>query len=310
MAQIDYIAQATKASTAMQSALKIGVEKTLLENLQPRISQIISNRLQEMNDEGEDDNIEMDETIDVNALMQEVEDENAETPDLGEPEEGDDMGGEPEEGGEESIASMTPESLKQMIKDALQDILGDEQAGEVDSTDMDMDTETDAPTEDETEVDENDMYEGLDDIVNEIMADMGDEKPKDDSLQEQIKALKKENGELKKANGIYKNALNESKLSLVQLSYINGLIVESKLSNEQIIKFTEILEKTKTPQEAKNVYDAINESVKSNSTKSVIKTQKIKESYGLSSNKILPNKTQPKQEDPFVSRMRRNAGLS
>lgn len=308
MAEIDYIAQATKASTAMQSALKIGVEKTLLENLRPRINQLISKNLQEMSDDYADsDENEMDETIDVASLMQEVEDEQDDSMDVAEPEEEDGMGMGAE--GEESIASMTPESLKQMIKDALQDILGDDaNAGEVDATDLDAD----APEEDEVkdDIEEDEMYEGFDDIVNEIMADIDDkESPDGDKLQEQVKKLKKSNEDLKKANGIYKKALNESKLSLIQLSYINGLIVESKLSNSQIIKFTELLEKTKTPQEAKNLYEAINESVKSNVPKSTIKSQKIKESYGLNSNTILPNKTQVKQEDSFVTRMKRNAGI-
>ncbi len=308
MAEIDYIAQATKASTAMQSALKIGVEKTLLENLRPRINQLISKNLQEMSDDYADsDENEMDETIDVASLMQEVEDEQDDSMDVAEPEEEDGMGMGAE--GEESIASMTPESLKQMIKDALQDILGDDaNAGEVDATDLDAD----APEEDEfkDDIEEDEMYEGFDDIVNEIMADIDDkESPDGDKLQEQVKKLKKSNEDLKKANGIYKKALNESKLSLIQLSYINGLIVESKLSNSQIIKFTELLEKTKTPQEAKNLYEAINESVKSNVPKSTIKSQKIKESYGLNSNTILPNKTQVKQEDSFVTRMKRNAGI-
>lgn len=157
------------------------------------------------------------------------------------------------------------------------------------------------------------MDEDLTNIFNEIMKDMGEDcdkdKEEDKSLQESVKSLKRENTDLKKVNAVYKKALTESKLSLVQLSYINGLIVESKLSNEQIIKFTEIIEKTKTVQEAKNVYDAINESVKTKSPKQVIKTQRIKESYGLSSNKILPNKSNTQPIDPFVARMRRNAGL-
>lgn len=309
MAKSTSLTEAILDAKELKKMMKMNVEKSLLENLQPRISQIVSKNLQEMSDEY-DEETDIDETIDVDALMQEVEDENSDPSDLDNTEDGvdglDDMSGDGTS--EENVSNMTSDDLKQLIKDALQDILGDDDAGEVDATDMD----TDAPVDDETEVDENDMYEGLDDIVNEIMADMGekDKTDKDSSLQEQIKSLTKTNSELKKANLVYKNALNESKLSLVQLSYINGLIVESKLSNEQIIKFTEIIEKTRTPQEAKNIYEAINESIKINSKKSTIKTQTFKESYGVDSNKILPNtKTNP-QEDAFVTRMKRNAGLS
>ena len=308
MAKKTSLAEAILEAKDLKNIMKSNVEKTLLENLQPRIAQLVSKNLQEMEGEYEQEDEDMDETLDIASLMQEVEDETDEAHDGGEESE---IGGEgyPEtDESDVSVADMSKEDLTQIIKDVIQGILGGEQAGEVDSTDMEGGDEMSTPDE-EGEMDEEGMYEGLDELVNEIMGDISEAEGEDDeSLQEQVKSLKKENDDLKKANGVYKKALNESKLSLVQLSYINGLIVESKLSNEQIIKFTEILEKTKTVEEAKNVYDAINESVKTKAPKQAIKTQKIKESYGLSSNQILPNnKVQTQNDDPFVARLKRNA---
>lgn len=297
--------EALREANDMRTASKMTIEKNLLESLQPRISQLVSKNLQEISDEYDQEDEEMDETLDIASLMQEESDEETdETPEAEASEHAD--GEEAPEGdeGDVSVADMSKTDLEQIIKSVIQGILGDDQAGEVDSTEMDGGDEL--PAEDESEMDEDGMYEGLDDIVNEIMSEMGED-TKEDSLQEQIKTLKAENSDLKKANAVYKKTINESKLSLVQLSYINGLIVESKLSNEQIIKFTEILEKTKSVQEAKNVYDAINESVKTKAPKQAIKTQKIKESWGVASNQILPNKTKTQNEDPFIARLRRNA---
>ena len=305
MAKTNFLAEAMKETTDLKNLMKSNVEKTMLEQLQPRINQLVSRNLQEMGDEGYGNDEEMDENFDVHALMQEVEEEGdapADAPDMGDGDmDADDVA---EDGG--TIADMTPEDLKQMIVDALKEITGGN-AGEIDATDMDADKDT--------EMDEDGMFEGLD--LDEMLAEMsdmddcdkdgeGDEK----SLNEQIKSLKKDKLELTKANAVYKKSLQENKLTLVQMSYVNKLIVESKLSDEQIIKFSEILDKTKSVDEVKNVYNAINESIKSKSPKQVIKTQKLKESFGLGSKDILP-KVQKivVAEDPFVTRMKANMGL-
>ena len=308
MAKTNFLAEAMKETTDLKNLMKSNVEKTMLEHLQPRINQLVSRNLQEMGDEGYGDDEDIDETLDVHALMQEVEQEDAPTDSHDMDDMGDmdgNMGDEPtDEGG--TIADMTPEDLKQMIVDALKEISGGA-TGDVDATDMDAE-----PTDDD-KMDEDNMFEDLD--LDEMLREMSDteeiDKPKgDSSLQEQIRLLKKDKIELTKANDVYKKSLQENKLTLVQMSYVNKLIVESKLTDAQIIKFSEILDKTKTIEEVKNVYNAINESIKLKSPKQVIKTQKLKEGYGISSRDILP-KVQKNvvTEDPFVTRMKANMGL-
>lgn len=303
MAKTNFLAEAMKETTDLKNLMKSNVGKTILEQLQPRINQIVSKNLQEMGDEGYGDDDEMDEDIDVHALMQEDADEDAQmdAPDMGDA----GMEGEPsEEGG--TIADMTPEDLKQMIMDALKEITGGD-AGEVDTTDMDAEPDGDE------KMDEDGMFEGLDldEMIREMAdADNADESKDDCSLQEQIKALKQDVLQLTKANAVYKKSLNENKLSLVKMAYVNKLIVESKLTDDQIIKFSEILDKTKTIDEVKNVYSAINESIKAKSPKQVIKTQKLKEGYGIASRDILPKAQKSVvAEDPFVARMKKNMGL-
>lgn len=307
MAKANFFEEAIKETTDMRKMLSSDIGKTILEQLQPRINQLVSKNLQEMGDEGYGDEEEMDETLDFHALMQEVEEEDAPTdaPDMGDGDMGDvGMDDESAEDGG-TIADMTPEDLKQMIMDALKEITGGD-AGEVDATDMG------AKPDGDDEMDEDGMFEGLD--LDEMIREMADaddaDQPKDaGSLQEQIKALKKDKIELTKANVVYKKSLQENKLTLVQMSYVNKLIVESKLTDAQIIRFSEILDKTKSIEEVKNVYNAINESLKTKAPKQVIKNQKLKEGYGIASRDILPKA--PKQvvaEDPFVARMKKNMG--
>ena len=93
------------------------------------------------------------------------------------------------------------------------------------------------------------------------------------------------------------------------MSYVNRLIVESKLTDEQIVKFSEILDKTKSVEEVKNVYNAINESIKTKAPKSQVKTQVVKESYGLGSKNIVAKNKSAVVQDSFLAKLRANTGL-
>jgi hypothetical protein len=297
MANSKNLAEALSEVADLKNMAKSDMSARLLEHLQPRINQLVSKNLQEMGEEGYDDEEEMDETIDVGALFQENDDEESadDMPDMG----ADEMGDEPTDDGG-TIADMTQDELKQMILSAFKEITGGD-TGEVDATDMSAEPESD-------EMDEYDMFEEKD--LDKMVQEMCDaNSPKDeDSLQEQIKSLRKELVDMKKANTVYKTAIQENKLSMVKMAYINKLIVESKLTDEQIQKFAEILDKTKSVNEVKNVYNAINESIKSKAPKQVIKTQKIKESYNLPSTGVAKTKNAV-QIDPFLAKLRANTGL-
>jgi hypothetical protein len=305
MANSKNLAEALSEVSDLKKMAKSDMTARLLEHLQPRINQLVSKNLQEMGDEGYNDDEDLDENF-LQNLMQEDDEEEApegdDMPDMG----ADDMEGEPTEDGG-TIVDMTPEDLKQMIVDALKEITGGD-AGEVDATDMGAEPEM------EDDMDEDGMFEGMDtDDLDQMVQELCDtEDPKDDkSLQEQVKSLKKELIDVKKANTVYKTAIQENKLSIVKMSYVNRLIVESKLTDEQIIKFSEILDKTKSVNEVKNVYNAINESIKSKAPKSTVKTQKIKESYNLpTGSKNIATKTKSAVAyDPFLAKLRANIGL-
>jgi hypothetical protein len=291
----------------MKSFMQTSVKESVMESLQPRINSIVSQKLAEMDC---DDDENMDEDFDFASLMQEVEDEHDSDEPMDDAPMGDEPTGDEPMGDEALVSDMTATELMDFIKDAVKQAIGGDEAPEEDATDMMGDD-----MEDKDEVEEGIYESDLDAILAEI-EDEGYDKgeDKDEKLMEQVKFLKKELADSQKSNTIYKKSLMEAKLLFSQLVYTNKLLAESEISKDNIVKFAEIIEKTKTPEEVKNLYEAIRQSLTSNKSKKVkeVKPQSIKESWGLGSNKILPKQTinKPLNEsaNPFTQ-WKINAGI-
>jgi hypothetical protein len=291
----------------MKSFMQTSVKESVMESLQPRINSIVSQKLAEMDC---DDDENMDEDFDFASLMQEVEDEHDSDEPMDDAPMGDEPTGDEPMGDEALVSDMTATELMDFIKDAVKQAIGGDEAPEEDATDMMGDD-----MEDKDEVEEGIYESDLDAILAEI-EDEGYDKgeDKDEKLMEQVKFLKKELADSQKSNTIYKKSLMEAKLLFSQLVYTNKLLAESEISKDNIVKFAEIIEKTKTPEEVKNLYEAIRQSLTSNKSKKVkeVKPQSIKESWGLGSNKILPKQTTNKplneSANPFTQ-WKINAGI-
>lgn len=267
--------------------------------------------------EGED---EMEENYDLEEILRELEmEENA----IYEDEDGMDDLNENEDleekaSKDEDISEVTVDELRDMIQDAIRDVMGGEgeAAGEEEmKLDMDMDMDMEEPAEDdgkkekEGEEDE-DMKEiaalertlaerrkakvEKEKVMMERRKYKGSEEDKKD-LQEAIRTIKTLRGQL-----------NEVNLLNAKLIYVNRLFKANNLTEGQKVNIVNSFDKAATLNEAKNVFEIL----KSTISKSAPKTS-LKESKSFASSVIggRPAAKPIINEDETISRMQRLAGI-
>ncbi len=180
----------------------------------------------------------------------------------------------PEE--ETSVADLTIEDLKDIIKDIVDSELegGEGEAGEEEEMMGDDAVELDGTEEPETsedeinleellaELDALDTNEATEDVVGEAKKAKKDEKELDEAVAT-IKTLRTE--------------LNEVNLLNAKLLYVNKIFKAKNLSEDNKIKVINAFDKATTPNEAKLVFEALNESLEAKeSSKSMVKEGIIK----------------------------------
>lgn len=273
--------------------------------------------------EGED---EMEENYDLEEILRELEmEENA----IYEDEDGMDDLNENEDleekaSKDEDISEVTVDELRDMIQDAIRDVMGGEgeAAGEEEmNLDMDMDMDMEEPAEDESGEDtksKKDKEGEEDEDMKEIAAlertlaerrkakvekekammerrkYKGSEEDKKD-LQEAIRTIKTLRGQL-----------NEVNLLNAKLIYVNRLFKANNLTEGQKVNIVNSFDKAATLNEAKNVFEIL----KSTISKSAPKTS-LKESKSFASSVIggRPAAKPIINEDETISRMQRLAGI-
>lgn len=267
--------------------------------------------------EGED---EMEENYDLEEILRELEEEeNA----IYEDEDGMDDLNENEDleekaSKDEDISEVTVDELRDMIQDAIRDVMGGEgeAAGEEEmNLDMDMNMDMEEPAEDDGKKEkEGEEDEDMKEIaalertlaerrkakVEKEKAMMerrkykGSEEDKKD-LQEAIRTIKTLRGQL-----------NEVNLLNAKLIYVNRLFKANNLTEGQKVNIVNSFDKAATLNEAKNVFEIL----KSTISKSAPKTS-LKESKSFASSVIggRPAAKPIINEDETISRMQRLAGI-
>ena len=130
-----------------------------------------------------------------------------------------------------------------------------------------------------------------------------------EKLKESIKKLKSENQVFE--NTIYKlsQKMKETLLSNAKLLYSNRVLSDASLNERQKSKIVEAITKSRSPEEAKNLHEALKTTVgttKKDGPKSL--RESVERRSNLSS--ILPRrKKENKQDNQFSERMRRLAGI-
>jgi len=180
----------------------------------------------------------------------------------------------PEE--ETSVADLSIEDLKDIIKDIVDSELegGEGEAGEEEEMMGDDAVELDGTEEPETSEDEINLEELLAELdaldTNEAAEDVVDE----------AKKAKKDEKELDEAIATIKTLrteLNEVNLLNAKLLYVNKIFKAKNLSEDNKIKVINAFDKATTPNEAKLVFEALNESLEAKETsKSMVKEGIIK----------------------------------
>ncbi len=211
----------------------------------------------------------------------------------------------PEE--ETSVADLSIEDLKDIIKDIVDSELegGEGEAGEEemmgdDAVELDG-TEEPETSEDEinleellAELDALDTNEAAEDVVDEAKKAKKDEKELDEAIAT-IKTLRTE--------------LNEVNLLNAKLLYVNKIFKAKNLSEDNKIKVINAFDKATTPNEAKLVFEALNESLEAKETSKGMVKEGIIKGFASKPAGNAPSK-QIVETNEQISRFQKLAGIT
>jgi hypothetical protein len=330
----DLLAEAIADAKTVKETAIANAKAALEEAFTPHLTQMLSMKLQEMEDTIEED-AEYDATeaedqgsmdeVSLEELLAELEE--GENTDLNEAKDEEE---ETEEESEEmSIEDMDEDDLKSFIEDVIKDMVS---AGELEAGHEGMENEEGAEeleaeeTEDEeseeSEVEgEEDEIVDIEELLNEeetieeeisldeLLAELeGMNEEETESLDEKVEdeEMKKELEEAMATIAILKKDLNEINLLNAKLLYTNKIFRSKSLTESQKVKVLTAFDKATSKKEVELVYETLNEGLKVStiSTKSP-----IKESLGSASRALGNATSKPIIENDAFSRMRELAGL-
>jgi len=177
---------------------------------------------------------------------------------------------------EMSVADLSIEDLKDIIKDIVDSELGAEEGTEDEEEMMDDDAVELDGTEEESEESEDEI--NLEELLAEL--DALDENEATEDVVDEAKKAKKDEKELDEAIATIetlRNELNEVNLLNAKLLYVNKIFKAKNLSEDNKIKVINAFDKASTPNEAKLVFEALNESLEAKeSSKGMVKEGIIK----------------------------------
>jgi len=127
-------------------------------------------------------------------------------------------------------------------------------------------------------------------------------------LAESVNSLSNKNKKLLKIINKLDNSLNETLLSNAKLLYSNHTLSDASLNERQKSKIVEAIAKANTPEEAKNLHEALKTTVgttKDDGPKSL--SESVNRRSNLSG--IMPRRKQPEQEYSFADKMKKLAGI-
>ena len=332
----DLLAEAIADAKTVKETAIANAKAALEEAFTPHLTQMLSAKLQEM----EEDTIKEDEEymetetedelneVSLDELLAELEEgDNTEIYEAKKKEEDEESEGEEGEESEEmSIEDMGEDDLKSFIEDVIKDMVaageleaghegmeneeGAEEAGE------DEDEESGEESEEEFEEEEIDEEINLEELLEEetiedemsleeLLAELekvDEEYPSDTNESSKTEELE----EAMATIAILKKDLNEINLLNAKLLYTNKIFRSKSLTESQKVKVLTAFDKATTKKEVELVYETLSEGLKVStiSTKSP-----IKESLGSASRALGSAVSKPIIENDAFSRMRELAGL-
>lgn len=304
--------QAIAEAKTIREAALVNAKAALEETLTPHLQSMLASKLEEMakdedeepiaetqdadadeNGEKIEEEISLDEEFNLDEFLAELELEEGSEDEINEAKEDEESEEETEEeptedeeskegeSEETSVADLSIEDLKSIIKDIVDSELEAEEA----------ETEEDENAE---EIDINDAGNGDDSMgmdaagsedeinLEELLAELDalDENGATEDVVDEAKKAKKDEKELDEAVAtieILRSELNEVNLLNAKLLYVNKIFKAKNLSEDNKIKVINAFDKATTPNEAKLVFEALNESLETKETsKSIVKEGIIK----------------------------------
>ena len=206
---------------------------------------------------------------------------------------------------EMSVADLTIEDLKDIIKDIVDSELDAEGAeGEEEMMDDDaVEMDGGEPEMSEDEID-------LEELLAEL--DALDTNEADEDAVYEAKKAKKDEKELDEAVATIetlRNELNEVNLLNAKLLYVNKIFKAKNLSEDNKIKVINAFDKASTPNEAKLVFEALNESLEAKETSKGMVKEGIIKGFASKPAGNAPSK-QIVETNEQISRFQKLAGIT
>ena len=341
MSNKDLFKEAIADAKAVREAALANAKVALEEALAPKLQSMLAAKLQEMDneelDEAKEEDDKMEETLSISENDEELEedfdlseilaelsdekelDEAKEEDEMNEAEEEEETEDEESEEEEESegdkITDLTVDELKDIIKDII--------SAEMESSDMEMGADDmEMGDEEEMSMDMGGEEGGEEEIaideeidLEELLAELDGLDEADNDSEEMYEAKKKdakkekeEKEDMKEAIdtiNTLRNELNEVNLLNAKLLYVNKIFKAKNLNESQKLKVIAQFDKATTAQEAKTIFESMNDAIAKSAKKST-----IKESLGFAS-KAAGNAPQKQivEVNETVSRWQMLAGI-
>jgi hypothetical protein len=222
--------------------------------------------------ETEEKNIYEDETLEENELF-EVEDD-------------------------DTVAEITVDDLKEIIRDVVSDLLGgSEEAGE----------EEEMAGEEEEMAGEEEEMAGDDELsLEEILAELEEGEDTEEVENSMSMATNEELEEAMSTIAELRSELNEVNLLNAKLLYVNKLFKSKNLTEAQKVKVINAFDRAETVKETKNIFETLQESL----TATQAKKNPIKESLSFASKPAgIADRKPIVENNDFVARMQKLAGI-
>ena len=149
--------------------------------------------------------------------------------------------------------------------------------------------------------------------AKEYAEGLAQEKEKEnENLKETLKRFKLKNKQYKDAVEKLSDKLNETLLSNAKLIYSNKTLGDASLNERQKNKIVEAIAKARTPEEAKNLHEALNATVTSGQDKKSPRTLSESVTRKSTLSGILPRRKQQvneSEEHTFAEQMKKLAGI-
>jgi hypothetical protein len=335
----EMLKEAIADAKAVKETAIANAKAALEEAFTPQLKEMLSLKLQEMEDEDLEDATkraekgdstdlalhmagikeedDMTNEIDLEELLAELNEEEDMDEAINEAEEEEEEESEESEEGEEEgepieLEDMTDEDLKSMIEDVIKDMIeaGELEAGhEGEEGEEGAEGEEEIGIEDEEEIDLAELLREIEEIdeieESEAIDEAKMKKEKEDKKEdEDKKKLKKELDEAYSAIETLKDELNEINLLNAKLLYTNKIFKAKNLNESQKVKVLSSFDKAKNVGEVKMVFETLNEGIK-------VSKNTIKEHLGSASKgTITPGVKKPIVEsNEAFTRMQKLAGI-